>query len=79
MAYRIHRDGYIQARSIELQLPADVFRRAITVGQTRLEGIEREVEKLLGVEIEGVLRFRIIDQKKGLVRLESDWVRPSRS
>jgi len=47
---------------------------------TRATGIEREVEDYLGVEIEGALRFRVIQtQTESFVRIESDWVRPSRS
>ena len=76
---RIHREGYIQARRLEVRLPPSVFRKAITVGMTRNEGIEREVCHHLGIKVEGVARFRIISAKEGLVVLESDWVQPSRS
>jgi len=77
---RVHKDGYIQARDCEIALPPARIRRALSVGMTRATGIEREVEDYLGVEIEGALRFRVIQtQTESFVRIESDWVRPSRS
>lgn len=75
--YRVHRDGYIQARTIEVDIPPHLIWRAMHVGPTRQSGIEREIAEHLGIEIEGTLRVRVTGH--GTVILESDWVRPSRS
>jgi len=77
MSYRVHRDGYIQTRKIEVDLPPHIIWRAMHVGPTRQSGIAREIADLLGLEVEGVLRVRVTGH--GSVILESDWVRPSRS
>lgn len=81
MAYRIHRGGYIQTNSLEVAIPREVYRRAMQVGFTKQEGIERELEDYLGLDIEGVLRHRVLfeDEDTVTIELQSDWVRPSRS
>lgn len=79
MTYRVHRDGHIETSRVELELPPEVIWRAMHVGPTRVGGIEREIAKHLGIELKGVLRVRIADPSKGLVIIESDWARPSRS
>lgn len=74
---RTHKDGYIQARKVEIWLSPDGLRKAKQVGLTLGRGIEREIAAELGIEIEGALRVRVLDER-GHVRLESDWVRPTR-
>lgn len=79
---RVHRDGYIQTGKIELWLPDYRVRAAEQVGRTVAEGYAREVAQHLGMEISGAERFRVIErdtQGNCLVRIESSWVRPSRS
>jgi len=79
---RLHRDGYIQASRLEMSLPSDRWFSAINVGSYRNKGIEREIERELGISIDGVLRVRSnidIDTGDFLVRVESDWARPTRS
>ena len=64
---RLHSKGYIQARKIEVVLPPEVYRRAISVGRTRQEGIEREVCDYLGLSIEGVEAITAAKTAKGEV------------
>ena len=79
---RVHRDGYIQAKRIDVTLSGSRWHSAINVGMYRNKGIEREIEQEIGITIEGALRVRSqLDAVSGdvLVRVESDWVRPTRS
>lgn len=77
---RVHQDGHIQASRLEVWLPADAVRRARACGATIGEGLEREAEKFLGIEIDGAGRCRLTDTDGDLrlVLIESDWVAPSR-
>jgi hypothetical protein len=79
---RVHRDGYIQAKRLDITLSSSRWHSAINVGMYRNEGIEREIEQEIGITIEGALRVRSeLNEATGniLVRVESDWVRPTRS
>lgn len=79
---RTHRDGYIQCRTMEVTLPLEFYRRALTTYPYRNEGIEAEVGKYLGIELENVERFRIIGQVNKydvLISVYSNWVQPTRS
>lgn len=78
---RLHRDGYLQARSLEIPLPAGVVRRAKQSSKFLTQGVQNAVEAYLGVRIEGAQRvrceesFEFLDTK---VIIESDWAVPSR-
>lgn len=78
---RVHKDGYIQCRRLTLWMPRARYLRAINVGMYRNDGIEKEIEQLLDVELSGELRFRAIDIREEMVRIQvdSDWVQPTRS
>ena len=77
---RSHRDGYIQCQRVEVWLPAEAVRRARSVGVTLGEGLEREVELYLGLEIDGALRCRLTGSRgeERLAAIESDWVAPTK-
>ena len=79
---RSHKDGYIQCRTIEVTLPLEFYRRALTTYPYRNEGIEAEIEKYYGFELEGVLTFRLLGQINKydvLIKIISNWVQPTRS
>lgn len=62
-------------------IPADVYRRAIQCGMYRNDGLEKEIEQYLDVELTGELVFRVIDTDEDMVRIQidSNWVQPTRS
>lgn len=62
-------------------MPRARYLRAINVGMYRNDGIEKEIEQLLDVELSGELRFREIGSKDDMVHIQvdSDWVQPTRS
>jgi len=79
---RVHRDGSIQARRFEVALSSACWHCAINVGMYRTEGVTREIERNVGVSIEGALRVRnqaSFMTDSVLVTVESDWVSPTRS
>jgi glycine cleavage system aminomethyltransferase T len=79
---RVHRLGYIQARSLEFWLSDDAVRKAYQVGKTLMEGIKREVAIELGLDINDAVRMRLVYTDvhgNRLIRVESDWVKPTRS
>ena len=75
MAYRLHRDGYIQTCKVEFELPDEVIRRATQFGDTRVDGILRELLSSIGIEIEDAENVRVDGRR---VILTSSWARPSR-
>ena len=80
---RLHRDGYIQARQMTVWLPADAYDRATHSYPFISEGIEKEVERYLDVEITGRLTFRVIESNQETrmvnVQIDSDWIQPTRA
>lgn len=73
---RIHSKGYIEASSFEVYLPPHILRSAQQTYKYLSEGFEFEVEKYLGVELEGAERFRLT--RENTVLIEDDWVPPTR-
>ena len=57
--YRVHRLGHIEANTLELSLSEPVLRRARHSYPYLTLGFELEVEKELGISIEGADRIRI--------------------
>ena len=79
---RVHKDGYIQCRTITVELPLEFYRRAISTYPYRNEGIEAEIEKYYGIEIEHAESFRVLypfNKDTVLIRVISNWVEPTRS
>jgi hypothetical protein len=79
---RLHRDGYLQAGLIELWVDEVVWMRAMHVGAFLGDGFTRELSDSIGLEVEGIDTVRLIerdfDGRRVLIRVESDWMRPSR-
>lgn len=78
---RVHKDGYIQCRRLCLWVPDESYRYAIATGKYRNEGLEKEIERVLDVELSGELRFRVLEFKADTVyiQIDSDWVQPTRA
>lgn len=59
----------------------DAFRRATRFGDYVTEGFEREVEKLTGIRVSGILRHKVLGTTEDsvVIQFEDDWVRPTRS
>ncbi len=78
---RVHRDGYIQASKLELEVTDDLIRRAQQSYTYLSVGFEAEIEKFFGISIEGCERSRILpmrpDDRKVRILIESSWRRPS--
>ena len=73
--YRVHRLGYIEAKTLELSLSEPVLRRAKYSYPYLTLGFELEIEKVLGVSVEGADRIRIyrnIETDEQRVIIESD-------
>lgn len=78
---RIHRQGYLEARSIELELPDASVRRAQQSHSYLTLGFEMEVEKEVGISLEGATRCRVltdVETMKQRVLIEEDWQKPTR-
>lgn len=80
--YRVHRLGHIEARSIELPL-SEVGIRMARQSYTYLSlGFECEIEKSLGITVEGATRFRVlpmnVETLQHRVLVEDDWAKPTR-
>lgn len=80
---RIHKDGYIQARQMTVWIPDEVYYRATHAYPFLSEGIEKEIEAYLNIEITGQLAFRAIqfNHIEGTVnvQIDSDWIQPTRA
>lgn len=78
---RVHKDGYIQCRQVTLWMPLESYQRAIQCGRYLSEGLRKEIELLLNVELYGELRFRKVGNNEDmiLIQIDSDWVQPTRS
>lgn len=78
---RVHRDGYIQASKLELEVTDDLIRRAKQQYTYLSLGFEMEINKAFGIDIEGASRTRILPMQPGdrkrRILIESDWKRPS--
>lgn len=57
--YRIHRLGHIEANSVELTMSELAMRRAKQSYSYLTLGFEMEVEKEIGISIEGAVRVTI--------------------
>ena len=79
---RIHKDGYIQGKMMEVRLSAVTVRNAMQSSAYLLAGIEDAVEKELGIKLEGVERFMLersqIDDTV-TIKIISNWVKPTRA
>lgn len=78
---RLHKDGYIQCRQVTVWIPEVSYRVAIATGMYRNEGLEKEIEHYLDVDISGALTFRVLKIEDGmaLIQIDSNWVQPTRS
>jgi len=78
---RTHKDGFLQCRSLTVDLPESSYRRATNTYRYLSEGIEAEVENYLGVVLTGAETFRKIGTNKGMVtiQIDSNWVQPTRA
>lgn len=79
---RIHKDGFIQCKTLEVKLSAATTRRAMQCSPYLLGGIEDEIEKALGIELEGVERFlleRNMEDDSVRIKIISNWVQPTRT
>jgi len=80
---RVHRDGYIQASKLELCASEDLIRRAQSSYSYVTLGFEAEIEKFLGVSIDGAELVRFIPSPYGdpdrsrRILIESSWRAPS--
>lgn len=73
--YRVHRLGYIEAKTLELSLSESILRRARHSYPYLTLGFELEIEKELGISLEGADRIRIyrdIETDTQRVKIESD-------
>lgn len=73
--YRVHRLGYIEAKTLELSLSESTLRRARHSYPYLTLGFELEVERELGISIEGADRIRIfrnLETDEQRVIIESD-------
>ena len=73
--YRVHRLGYIEAKTLELSLSEPTLRRARHSYPYLTLGFELEVEKELGISIEGADRIKIyrdIETDTQRVKIESN-------
>ena len=73
--YRVHRLGYIEAKTLELSLSEPVLRRAKHSYPYLTLGFELEIEKVLGISLEGADRIRIyrnLETDEQRVVIESD-------
>lgn len=81
LGYRIHKDGYIQARELVITIPATVYRNAISTSSYLYKGIEMAVGEYLGVKLSGVERVRVLKNFDDTVtiKLDCDWIQPTRA
>lgn len=67
---------------MEVELPLEMYRRACTTYPYRNDGIEAEIEKYYGLELDGTESFRLLGQFSAdtvLIKIDSSWVQPTRS
>lgn len=76
MGFIINKDGDIQAGVIEFDLPEEAIRRAQMFGDTRIDGMAREVLAEIGIEVEEIEVITVNSNRT--VTLKSGWARPSR-
>lgn len=75
------REKCIEAKEIEIPLSHDGWVCAVQVGDYLTTGIAREIERELGIEIEGAKNVRHwfdLSIGKHIVRVYDEWVRPTR-
>lgn len=77
---RVHRDGYIQTRQIELIISPFGMRRAAQAYSYLSQGYEAVIEDEIGIRIEGVERIKVLEHadRGDRIMLESNWQRPTR-
>jgi len=78
---RVHKDGFIQCRTMAVKMPVTSYRRAMHCYPTKNMGIEVEVGEHFGICLEGVERFRLLGQHNDtvIIKIISNWVQPTRA
>jgi len=79
---RIHKDGFIQCRSMEFTLTPCQCRSAMASYPYRNQGFTAEIEKAHGIRVEHIDEARMVRVTMNgdvLVKLRADWRQPTRA